>query len=640
MRAWRCLLLPILALTTIAPSIVWTQESVRLSQTEDVKVQSNILFLAIDDFTRPYMRLMFESFTDAVLKASNPPAIYFESLDAPRFEAPQYLENLRDWLSRKYRARQIDLIVTIAEEPLRFLAAASGKPWPDAQILYFESGNIRVDIHTLPRVGGFLLDDHFPAALNVLKAVLPETRHVALLYGASASEATRFDTFADKVRAAGLEPIELVGLTTDQAAAAVSSLPSQTVIVLLGPWVDAHGKVLSPTQVCELVAAVDRVPVITPDMTHLGCGALGGLMRDWSIAGRRLGEEALARLKYPSNDVVTIPIPEYTTIAFDDRQLLRWNIPERRLPQGAVVRFREPNFWRDRRGLVVTVAAVTLLQSLLIVGLVFERRRRRQAEIDSRRNLAALAHLDRRAAMGELATSLAHELNQPLNAILQNAGMAQMMLTSGTVPAELSEMTDIIGDIRKDDMRASEIIRRMRGMLQKHELEVQPVDLNDVTQETVAIVRPDARSRQIAIEVELVDGIRPILGDRVHLQQVLLNFLMNAMDAVAAMPPERQRVRVTTIQSDGAVRLAVSDTGPGIPADQLLTIFEPFYTTKRGGGMGMGLAIARSIVDAHDGRIAAENNGGGGATVWFTLPIPSHQGAMAGSASSRYASET
>jgi signal transduction histidine kinase len=228
--------------------------------------------------------------------------------------------------------------------------------------------------------------------------------------------------------------------------------------------------------------------------------------------------------------------------------------------------------------------------------------------------------------MGELATSLAHELNQPLNAILQNAGMAQMMLRSTTLPSELSEMTDIIGDIRKDDIRASEVIRRMRGLLQKHELEAHPVDLNDVAQETIAIVRPDARARQIEMEVELVDGIRPVLGDRVHLQQVLLNLLMNAMDAVADMPPERQRVRVSTTQSEGAVRLAVSDTGTGIPLDRLTTIFEPFYTTKTGGsGMGMGLAIARGIIEAHDGRMAAENNTAGGAIVWFSIPIASSQ---------------
>jgi C4-dicarboxylate-specific signal transduction histidine kinase len=122
--------------------------------------------------------------------------------------------------------------------------------------------------------------------------------------------------------------------------------------------------------------------------------------------------------------------------------------------------------------------------------------------------------------------------------------------------------------------------------------------------------------------MDLAAGLRPILGDRVHLQQVLLNLLMNALDAVAPMPPERRRVRLWTAPGDADARLGVTDKGPGIPADRLAEIFEPFYTTKsEGSGMGMGLAIARSILDAHGGRMSAENNGSGGATVWFSVPI-------------------
>jgi signal transduction histidine kinase len=182
-------------------------------------------------------------------------------------------------------------------------------------------------------------------------------------------------------------------------------------------------------------------------------------------------------------------------------------------------------------------------------------------------------------------------------------------------------MADIINDIRKDDIRASEVIRRMRGLLQKHELESHPVNLNEVAQETVAIVGPDARSREVQLEMDLTDGVRSIMGDRVHLQQVILNLLINAIDAVGTMPPERRRVRLRSAQSEGEVRLAVTDSGTGIPADRLSEIFEPFYTTKDAGGMGMGLAISRSIIEAHAGRIAAENNADGGATVWFSVPI-------------------
>ena len=302
--------------------------------------------------------------------------------------------------------------------------------------------------------------------------------------------------------------------------------------------------------------------------------------------------------------------------------LRRWGLEERSLPAGSIVRFRTPSIWEEYRTAIIAAFGVLLLQSLLIAGLIFERRRRRRAESDARRNLSAMAHLDRRAAMGELATSLAHELNQPLNAILQNAGVAQMLLASNPPPPALGEITEIISDIRKDDLRASEVIRRMRGLLQKHEFDARPVDLNEVAQDTLAIVQPDARSRQIDVELELSDHLAPILGDRVHLQQVLLNLLMNAMDAVAGQPPGRRRVLVSTTQVDGDVRLAVSDTGVGIPVDGLAQIFEPFYTTKSAGsGMGMGLAIARSIVEAHAGRLVAESNPGGGTTVWFSVPV-------------------
>jgi signal transduction histidine kinase len=589
---------------------------------EGPPTQRGVLFLAVEDFTRPYVRLMFEAFSDAVLRAQNAPAIYFESLDSTRFAQKEYMDEVREWLRRKYRDTRIDLVVPISEDGLVFLADAHGEPWPSARVLYLEAGSVRVDTPTvLPQAGGLLLDDHTVDALSVIKTILPDTKRVALLIGASALEKLRWRSFADKVRMVGLEPIEIAAMSLEDSLAAMSRLPSQTVVFILQPAIDARGHVPAPTEACELISSAGYAPAFTLGAHDIGCGVVGGMLRDWTIVGRLLGDEVLARLRNPSTEVVNVPVAKYTTLAFDDRQLERWNIPERRLPSGAVIRFREPNLWRDRRGLVLTVLAVTVLQSVLIAGLIFERRRRRNAELESRRNLAAMAHLDRRAAMGELATSLAHELNQPLNAILQNAGVARMLLTSTAVPSALGEMTEIIDDIRKDDIRASEVIRRMRGLLQKHELEARPVDLNEVALETTAIVQPDARARQIEVDLELADGVRPILGDRVHLQQVLLNLLMNAMDAVVAVPPERRRVRVRTESSADTVRLAVSDTGPGIPADRLSKIFEPFYTTKsEGSGMGMGLAIARNIVAAHDGRMAAENDAGGGATVWFSVP--------------------
>jgi signal transduction histidine kinase len=191
------------------------------------------------------------------------------------------------------------------------------------------------------------------------------------------------------------------------------------------------------------------------------------------------------------------------------------------------------------------------------------------------------------------------------------------MLAKGSV--DPADIRDILEDIRRDDLRAAEIIRGMRELLQKRELTKKPVDLNQLARDTAAIVAPDARSREISVELSLVPGLAMGSGEPIYLQQVLLNLLLNGIAAVANGPPNRRQVRVRTVASDGVVEVLVSDTGPGIPHDQLATIFEPFVTTKEG-GLGVGLSIARSIVEAHGGRIQAENNEDGGATFRFNLP--------------------
>ena len=615
-----------LALSSGAPPASASDASARQLAVPTSGTQPAILVLTVEDFTRPYVRQLTDEIRDTVLAAPDPPVVYLESLDASRFGGRQYFEGFRDWLGRKYADRHLDLIVALGEDAVASLAGEHGEPWPDVPVLYLEAGAIRIDPHTyLPRVSGIMLEDHAVEALAVMKQILPATEHVALVYGAAPVDPNRWSGFADKVRSAnlGLEPIVLAGLSHERILAAVARLPPHTALFILAPNVDARGRVLAPRP-CEIISAAANAPSFTLGAQDLGCGVVGGLMRDWSVVGRLVADRALDLVKNPgaATGVTRVPIARYTTLAFDARQLARWNIDERRLPPGSDVRFRDPSLWRDHRPQVIAALSVAVIQTLLIGGLVFERRRRRRAELEARRQVVIMSHLDRRAAMGELATSLAHELNQPLNAILQNAGVAQMLLSAGSRPPALEEIRDIVEDIRKDDIRASEVIRRMRGLLQKRELETTTMNVNDVAEETVALVRPDARSRAVQVDVQLADGLPPILGDRVHLQQVLLNLILNGVDAVARMPPGRRQVLVRTQQGNGQVQLLVRDTGTGIRAEPVSDIFEPFYTTKDE-GMGMGLAIARSIIEAHAGRMAAENNPDGGATVWFSVPAAS-----------------
>ena len=247
---------------------------------------------------------------------------------------------------------------------------------------------------------------------------------------------------------------------------------------------------------------------------------------------------------------------------------------------------------------------------------------RHRAEEDARRSRDELAHFLRVSTVGELTTSLAHELNQPLTAILANAQAARQLLAAPS--PDLDEVREILSDIVEEDKRAGEVIRRLRELLRKGAPEYAPLDLNVLVQRRWSgLVGSDAAIRNVA------DPARPaprsplcVRGDRVQIQQVLLNLLLNAMEAMAEVPPGGAWPCVSTREraEEGAV-LAVRGHGPGAAARPIRTrVFEPFYTTKPD-GMGMGLSIARSIVAAHGGRIWARDNAGPGATVTFSLPL-------------------
>lgn len=239
-----------------------------------------------------------------------------------------------------------------------------------------------------------------------------------------------------------------------------------------------------------------------------------------------------------------------------------------------------------------------------------------QTEIAEQRN--ELAHLSRVTMLGELAGSLAHELNQPLAAILSNAQAAQRFLAGDNV--DLNEVRDILEDIATDDQRAGEIIRRLRLLLKKGEVQQVPLDINDVVQDVLKLIRNDLLNHSIRLRTRFASGLAVIAGDRVQLQQVLLNLIMNALEAMSQVPLAEKRLLVRTEGTgEGGVRVAIVDHGTGLGLDASEKIFSPYFTTKPG-GMGMGLAVCRTIITAHGGRLEGENNPGKGAVFSFTLP--------------------
>ena len=243
---------------------------------------------------------------------------------------------------------------------------------------------------------------------------------------------------------------------------------------------------------------------------------------------------------------------------------------------------------------------------------------RKRAELDAAAQRQELAHLNRVLMLAEQSGALAHELSQPLAAILTNAQAARRLLDQS--PLDLDELRAALDDVIKNDKRAGTVIFRLRELLKKSATVLQPVDLNEVTREVLDLTHSDLLLRRMPITTSLSPDIPPVLGDRVQLQQVILNLIFNACDAMSAVEPAERELTLTTVADDGFVQIAVADRGVGIPDGQLDAVFDPFVT-HRTQGLGLGLTISRSIVQAHRGRIQAENNADRGATFRCFLPV-------------------
>ena len=257
-----------------------------------------------------------------------------------------------------------------------------------------------------------------------------------------------------------------------------------------------------------------------------------------------------------------------------------------------------------------------------IAGIAIEHQRAenelRAREEQLRVTQAELAHVARVSTMGELAASIAHEVNQPLGAIVGNADICLRWLDEPE--PDLAQLREALEDISNDGHRASQVIARIRSLVKKHVPDKLPLDFNEVVAEVIDLVSHEAQRKQVSLVLEIEDALPEVVADRVQLQQVLINLVMNGIEAMSEVDDRRRELTVTTARADGAVLAAVSDCGVGIDSASLEQIFKPFHTTKSG-GMGMGLAISRSIVESHGGKLWAESNEQGGATFKFTLPV-------------------
>ncbi len=395
-----------------------------------------------------------------------------------------------------------------------------------------------------------------------------------------------------------------------------ASLPDHSAILFLSFGTDAAGAAYADERVLGDLNTTARAPVFGLQSTYLGAGVVGGSLLRIDELTLRTADVAIRLLNGAPPRSVNVPPQRAGLPTFDWRELHRWGISENRLPPGSVVRFRTPSLWQQYRGTVLSAVGVLAVQSLLIVGLLYQRRARQRAELEGRRNLTLAADAGRRQTMSALTNSIAHELGQPLSAMIHNVQAGRMMITANRATPDT--MDEILSDIEREAVQATQIIDRHRTMLKSRQLDTKPIDIHAVIHASLALVAHEMRARQIEATVNLSSSPCIVTGDQVLLQQVLVNLVMNAMDAMADSPPARRRVSIGTHVGATDVEVTVRDDGTGLPTQTGGALFTPFVTTKAH-GLGIGLTIARTIVDAHRGTIDGHNNPEGGATFTVTL---------------------
>jgi signal transduction histidine kinase len=580
-----------------------------------------VLLLFPGDLLMPWAQIQSDN-TRSAIAAAVPGHIEFfaEGLDGLRLPGIEAEHEFVALLLKRYAVIPPDLIVV--HGPMEgFVTRQRTAFWPGTPMMVVSRFAGLQSTSSYPEgIPGTSV--HFDSAgtIDIALRLQPDAKRIVVVGGSSEYSRTETQQTTEQLAPYRdrLDIQYLVDLPTEEMERRLAALPRDSIVLQLPIFRDKSGAIRVAREFSVRLAAAANVPTYMYYDGGLGFGAVGGSMAHWAGQKDLIGRIARELLSGETRkESLLMHAPVKSVCMVDWRQMKRWQLSVDRLPEGCEVRFREATIWEQFRRELLLIFAVLLIQSLLIVALIIQRRRRHRAELELQVQRAQLAHAARLATMGELSASIAHEISQPLAAILANAETGELLLKSGAT--DLSDLHEILSAIRDDDLRAGEVIERIRRLLRNEQIEMRPLSLNEAIESIIKLTSGLANRHGVTVQVALDPSIPLVKGDPVQVQQVLLNLIMNAVEAVSEAPPERRRVSITTVgRSPGGVEVIVRDDGLGIAADRLPRVFEPFFTT-RPKGMGLGLSITRSIVQAHGGRIWVESDATG-ATFHFTIP--------------------
>jgi signal transduction histidine kinase len=455
-----------------------------------------------------------------------------EFLDYPHFKGETYVHGVTRFLRDKYALQLPDVVVAVGQDALDFLLRNRAELFPLIPVVHMGVDRLFLrSILPLPAdVVGVPVEIDFQGTIGQALRWHPRANRLVVVTGSAKSDRAYDSRLRDEVTLfKDRATVEfLAGLPTREVLKRLGQLGENAIVFTPGYFEDGDGHSTSPREAARAMAATSTAPVYGPFDTFIGTGVVGGLMPSYAAVGQQAG--AIVNRLLGGEAPASLHLPEIVppTLNVDWRQIRRWGIDQNQIPSNAIVHFREPTLWEAHRSEVISTATALLLQTGLITWLLIERRRRRVAEVNEGKHRRELTHASRLAVAGELTGSIAHDINQPLGAILTNAAAADLILKSGDDRRD--EVREILADIRRDDLRASEVIRRLRNLLSKREVGRTLFNIDDALREVAVLLSSEARHRKKKINYSSAPINAVVFGDKIEIEQAIINIILNAMD--------------------------------------------------------------------------------------------------------------
>ena len=545
--------------------------------------------------------------------------IYSDYLDTVRFPGPDRERRLVDDMAAKYAGISLDAVMAVGPGALQFMLDNRSRIAAGVPLIFGAINDARLKGATFPPdVRGVVSHFDVVKTLDLARQLQPDAKKVVVLTG-SADFDRGWATIAHEVLGGYQPHIEveyLSGLSLEGFKEKAHDLPADVILLILTVFQDAEGKKFIPRNAAEEIAKASGAPAYGVYSTYVGLGVVGGFVETFESVGEDMA--ALAQQVMLGTASGPQMIRSTGRPLVDWRQMKRWGIDVAQLPPDAELAFYEPSVWERYRTEILATLAVIILQAGTIARLIAQGRRRRRVEQELTLERLELAHLSRTSQLGELSGAFAHELNQPLTSILANAEAGTRLLEKN--PPDTPELKEIFGDIIVDDKRAAGVIAQLRRLMVKGETKLDRMNLNEAVTATIALARSELVARQTKLEFHYEQPELPVRGNLAQLQQVILNLVMNATDAMSHLAPSERRIVIGTRKRDDGFReLAISDRGAGLSPEMMAKAFTPFVSTKAN-GLGLGLAICRSIVQAHGGTLQFDTHKSDGARIVLALP--------------------